>query len=62
MQSWLEAPLFVVQSASALIPSRSTSELNGRQSPIVVRLVDLTGLVPQSNGLFAAVSQQSGSR
>jgi soluble lytic murein transglycosylase-like protein len=62
MPSWLEAPLFVVHSDSALMPSRSTSELHNRHSPIVVRLADLTGLVPQSNGLFAAVTQQGGTR
>ncbi|HEV2099700.1 MAG TPA: lytic transglycosylase domain-containing protein [Stellaceae bacterium] len=62
MPSWLEAPLFVVHSDSALMPSRSTSELHDRQSSIVVRLADLTGLVPQSNGLFAAVTQQGGTR
>ena len=60
MPSWLEAPLFVMHSDSALMPSRSTSELHGRQSSIVVRLADLTGLAPQSKGLFAAVSQRSG--
>jgi transglycosylase-like protein with SLT domain len=62
MPSWLEGPLFVVHSDSALMPSRSTSELHNRHSPIVVRLADLTGLVPQSNGLFAAVTQQGGTR
>lgn len=61
-RSWLKAPLFVVHSDSTLMRSRSTSELHGRQSPIVVRLSDLTGLVPQSNGLFAPVSQQGGAR
>ena len=60
--SWLEAPLFVAHSDRALMPSRSTSGLHGRHSPIVVRLADLTGLVPQSNGLFAAVSQQGGTQ
>jgi soluble lytic murein transglycosylase-like protein len=60
--SWLQAPLFVVHSDSTLIPSRSTSELHGRHAPIVVRLADLTGLVPQSNGLFAVVFQQAGTR
>lgn len=60
--SWLQPPLFVVHSDSTLIPSRSTSELHGRLSPIVVRLADLTGLVPQSNGLFAAVSQRGGTQ
>jgi hypothetical protein len=61
-RSWLEAPLFVVHSDSALMRSRSTSERHDRQSSIVVRLADLTGLVPQSNGLFASVSQQDGSQ
>jgi soluble lytic murein transglycosylase-like protein len=62
MPSWLEAPLFVMHSDSALMPSRSTSEPHGRQSSIVVRLADLTGLAPQSYGLFAAISQQGGTR
>jgi soluble lytic murein transglycosylase-like protein len=59
---WLQAPLFVVHSDSALMPSRPTSKPHDRQSSIVVRLADLTGLVPQSNGLFAASSQQGGTR
>jgi Transglycosylase SLT domain len=59
---WLQAPLFVVHSDSALMPSRPTSNPHDRQSSIVVRLADLTGLVPQSNGLFAASSQQGGTR
>jgi hypothetical protein len=62
MPSWVEAPLFVVHSDSALMPSRSTSERHGRHAPIVVRLADLTGLVPQSIGLFPAVSQEGGAR
>lgn len=62
MPSWLQAPLFVVHSDSTLIPSRSTAELHGRHAPIVVRLADLTGLAPQSIGLFAAISQQGGTR
>ena len=62
MPSWLQAPVFVVHSDSALMASRSASELHGRRSSIVVRLADLTGLVPQSNGLFAASSQQGGTR
>jgi len=62
MPLWLQAPLFVVHPDSTLIPSRSASELHGRHSPIVVRLADLTGLVPQSNGLFAAISQEGGAR
>jgi hypothetical protein len=60
--SWLEAPLFVVHSDSTLMPSRSTPKPHDRQSSIVLRLADLTGLVPQSNGLFAAVSQQRGTQ
>jgi Transglycosylase SLT domain len=62
VQSWPEAPLFVLHSDSALMPSRSTSEAHGQQSSIVVRLADLTGLAPQSYGLFATISQQGGSR
>jgi hypothetical protein len=58
MPSWLEAPLFIVHSDSALMPSRSTSELHGRPSSIVVQSADLTGLAPQSNGLFAAISSK----
>jgi hypothetical protein len=60
--SWLQAPLFVVHSDSALMSSRSTLEVRERQPPIVVRLADLTRLVPQSSGLFAAISQQGGTR
>lgn len=60
--SWLEAPLFVPHTNSSLAPVRSTTDRQREQSPIVIRLADLTGLVPQSNGLFAAVSQQSGTR
>jgi Transglycosylase SLT domain len=60
--SWLQAPLFVVHSDSTLMASRSASELHRRQSSIVVRLADLTGLVPQSNGLFAAISPQGGAQ
>lgn len=58
VRSWLEAPLFVMHSDSALMPSRSTSEPHGQQSSIVVRLAHLTDLAPQSNGLFAAISQK----
>jgi soluble lytic murein transglycosylase-like protein len=60
-RSWL-APLIVGHFDSALTPSRSTSELHGRHAPIVVRLADLSGLVPQSSGLFAAIFQQAGTR
>jgi soluble lytic murein transglycosylase-like protein len=59
---WLEAPLFVVHLDSALMLSRTTAEQHNRRSSIVVRLADVTGLLPQSNGLFAAVSQQGGTR
>ena len=60
--SWLQAPLFVVHSDSAMMPSRPTSKPHDRKSSIVVRLADLTRLVPQSSGLFAAISQQGGTR
>jgi soluble lytic murein transglycosylase-like protein len=58
--SWREAPLFVVHSDRTLMPSRSTPEMPERQSSTAVRLVDLTGLVPQSDGLFASISRQNG--
>jgi hypothetical protein len=60
--SWLQAPLFVAHSDGAFMRSQSTSEAHHPQPSIVVRLADLTGLAPQSNGLFAAISQQGGSR
>jgi membrane-bound lytic murein transglycosylase B len=62
MPSWLQAPLFVAHSDSALTRFRSRSEAHYPQWSIVVRLADLTGLTPQSNGLFATISRQSGSR
>jgi soluble lytic murein transglycosylase-like protein len=59
--SWLKAPLFVPHTNSSLAPVRSTTDRHQGQSGIVVvRLADLTGLAPQSNGLFAAISQQGG--
>lgn len=60
MQYWAASPFCVVHADTALTPSRPTSDRYGAQSPIVVRLADLTGLAPQSSGLFPSISRQNG--
>jgi len=60
VSSWAAAPRFVVHSGSSLTPSRPTSDRHSAYSAIVVQLADLTGLAPQSSGLFVSSSHQNG--
>ena len=56
---WNDAPLFVVHSESSPTSSRPSPALQTRRSSTVARMADLTGLVPQSTGLFVQVSHRS---
>ena len=57
--SWNEAPLFVVHAESSPTPSRPSPALQTRRSSSVARMADLTGLVPQSTGLFVRMPHRN---
>lgn len=54
--SWTEAPLFVVQADRSVSASRLSPAVQPKRSSTAVAVNDFTGLVPQSTGLFVAVS------
>ena len=57
--SWSEAPLFVLLAAHSSATRRTSSPVQHERSSAVARVADLTGFVPQSTGLFIAVSHQN---
>ena len=56
VRSWSEASLFVAHSIGSLIGSHTAIEQQSPRPTNDHRLKDLTGLVPQSDGLFVALS------
>ena len=54
--SWTQAPLFIVRSASAEPADRATEKSPANDRPTVVAVRDVSAIVPQSGGLFVAVS------
>ena len=56
IRSWTEASLFVTRSIGSLIGSQPAAKEQPQRPTNDRRLKDLTGLVPQSDGLFVALS------
>ena len=56
VRSWTEASLFVARSIGSLISGQPAIEQQSQRPTNDRRLKDLTGLVPQSEGLFVALS------
>jgi hypothetical protein len=56
VRSWTEASLFVARSIESLIGGQPAIEQQAQRPTNDRRLKDLTGLVPQSGGLFVALS------
>ncbi|HVZ06613.1 lytic transglycosylase domain-containing protein [Rhodopila sp.] len=54
--SWTQAPLFIVRSASAEPADHPTPKPQSDDRPTVVPVRDVSGIAPQSGGLFVAVS------
>lgn len=54
--SWSEAPLFVVQADRSQSASRLSPAVRPKRASAAVAVNDFTRLVPQSTGLFVAVS------
>ena len=54
--SWTEAPLFVLQTTRSPTASPLSPALRPERSSAAVSVNDLTGLAPQSTGLFVAVA------
>lgn len=54
--SWTQAPLFVVRPASAGPADHPTYKPPPNERPTVVAMRDVSGIAPQSAGLFVAVS------
>ena len=57
--SWAAAPLFVVHADRSPTASPPSSVPQAQRSSAVVRVSDLTGFMPQSTGLFIAVSHRN---
>ena len=58
VSSWADAPLFVLLAAHSAIAHGPSSAVQHDRRSGVARVADLTGFVPQSAGLFTAVSHQ----
>lgn len=56
---WVQAPLFVLLAAHSSTARGLSFAVQHERSSAVARVADLTGFVPQSSGLFIAVSQQN---
>ena len=56
VRSWTEASLFVARSIGSLIGGQPAQKQQSPRPTNDHRLKDLTGLVPQSDGLFVALS------
>ena len=56
VRSWAEASLFVARSIGSLIGGQPAEKQQAQRPTNDRRLKDLTGLVPQSGGLFVALS------
>ena len=56
VRSWTEEPLFVVRSIGSLIDGQPAQEQQSQRPTNDRRPKDWTGLVPQSGGLFVALS------
>ncbi|WP_332116667.1 lytic transglycosylase domain-containing protein [Azorhizobium caulinodans] len=56
VRSWTEAPLFPKQSADASDAKSSVGPPQRSNTPAIIPPQDWTGLAPQSNGLFVALS------
>jgi hypothetical protein len=54
--SWTQAPLFIMRSASVEPVKQATDKSHPIDPPTVVAVRDLSGIAPQSGGLFVAVS------
>jgi hypothetical protein len=54
--SWTQAPLFVMQSASAESADRATDKPPANDRPTILAVHDVSAIAPQSGGLFVAVS------
>jgi soluble lytic murein transglycosylase-like protein len=59
MQSWADAPLFVLLAAHSSAARGLSFSVQHERSSAVSRVADLTGFVPQSGGLFIVVSHQN---
>ena len=57
--SWAQAPLFVLLAAHSSAARRLLFAVQNERPSAVARVADLTGFVPQSTGLFIAVSHQN---
>ena len=57
--SWAGAPLFVMLAARSSAARGASFAVQHERSSAVARVADLTGFVPQSAGLFIAVSHQN---
>ena len=57
--SWSEAPLFVLLASHSPAVRGMSFAVQHERSSAVERVADLTGFVPQSTGLFIAVSHQN---
>jgi len=54
--SWTQAPLFIVQPASAETVDHATDKPPASDRPTVVAVHDVSAIAPQSDGLFVAIS------
>ena len=54
--SWMQAPLFIVQSVSTAPAGRSASKPPSSDTSATVAVRDLSGIAPQSAGLFVRIS------
>jgi len=59
VQSWAEAPLFVLLAAHSLAAHELSFAVQHERSSAAARVSDLTGFAPPSTGLFIAVSHQN---
>jgi hypothetical protein len=54
--SWTQAPIFVMRSASVGHADHSASKSPSNDTPAVLPVRDLSGIAPQSAGLFVRIS------
>lgn len=54
--SWMQSPLFIAQSASAAHADHSASKPPSSDTSAAVPVRDLSGIAPQSTGLFVQIS------
>jgi soluble lytic murein transglycosylase-like protein len=61
-RSWTGAPLFALLAARSSAAHRLSFAVHSEHTSAVARVADLTGFVPQSAGLFVAVSHRISTR